>query len=329
MRCEQLIEDFLDAGWLNNQWSQNTIKTYKNELSSFRKWISSSRGKKLPNATFEDITDFLEIKSTGRVCTHNLRISVLRHFYRHLFQQCKIGRNPCIGLKSVIRQQDLPSVLSESQVQILLDMPDIGTQPGLRNKAILELLYATGIRVSELTLLELSNLFLPNRYLIVRAHTSKSNCDRIVPFGAIAAFWLTRYLEEVRPSQSRIQHALRVAVNLVFLGRSTAGGLSNRTCYEIVAFHARRASITQRVSPHTLRHSFATHLLNGGASLIVIQKLLGHKSAQTTQIYTHRAIARLHQVHARHHPRGELFANQALKKGRHYQLHHPNQPPDN
>ena len=128
------------------------IKTYKNELSSFRKWISSSRGKKLPHATFEDITDFLEIKSTGRVCTHNLRISVLRHFYRHLFQQCKIGRNPCIGLKSVIRQQDLPSVLSESQVQILLDMPDIGTQAGLRNRAILELLYATGIRVSELTL---------------------------------------------------------------------------------------------------------------------------------------------------------------------------------
>jgi len=322
MRCETLIEDFLSSGWYAHQWSSGTLRVYRSELFSFYYWIHHRQGKILLTAANEDVIAFLAAKSTGKICTHNLRISVLRSFYRHLMAHHGLEHNPCLGIRSIVRERDLPNVLTVTQVAQLLECVNLHTPNGVRNRAILELLYATGMRVNELVLLDLANLRLEDRYLIVRAQTSKSSSDRIIPFGAIAAHWLTRYLNEVRPSLSRMHSAHQTEHYLVFLGQCPSGGISTKTCHNLVANHAQRAGISQRVSPHTLRHSFATHLLDHGANLLVVQKLLGHVSVQTTQIYTHIAIARLHQVHERHHPRGALFDNPVLAKGRHYPLHH-------
>lgn len=326
MRSEQLIEQFLNSGWLNNYWSSNTIKTYRKELLTFSKWLKAYEGKGLLGATPEDVLGFLEITATNRVRTHNLRISILRRLYRYLDRECKLELNPCLGLRPIKSQQSLPNILSELEVTRLIESPDTTTQIGLRDRAMLELLYATGIRVSELVMLEITSLYLPDQYIIVRANTSKSKSDRIVPFGAIAAHWLSRYLEEIRSRLYRMRVAAGSRANFVFLGKGKGGRFHTRTCRLIVKRHALRAGITRRVCPHSLRHSFATHLLNGGANLIVIQKLLGHASVQTTQIYTHTSIARLKRIHKQHHPRGGSFHNISLEKGRHYQLHRFNYP---
>jgi len=321
MRCEQLIEDFLNVGWLNCQWSRNTIQTYRKELLLFSKWLKSSQNKKLINTTQEDVALFIEFKAASRVSTHNLRISVMRYLFKHLVREHKMELNPCAGQRLIRSQSSLPDVLSEMEAARLMVAPDTTTRIGLRDKVVLELLYATGIRVSELVMLEMPNLHLLQRYIIVRAITSKSRADRIVPFGSIASDWLSAYLNEIRPGMFRLQSAAGAGSSRVFLGKGQGGGLSVRTCRLIIKRHAKGAGISRRVYPHILRHSFATHLLNGGANLIVIQKLLGHASVQTTQIYTHTAIERLHRVHEKHHPRGAKFNNPHLEKGRHFGLY--------
>jgi integrase/recombinase XerD len=208
-----------------------------------------------------------------------------------------------------------PNVLSEIEIKRLLESTDTNTSAGLRDRAILELLYATGLRIGVLVLLDITSLNLIDKYVLVRAKTSMSKSDRIISFGGVAQCWVNRYINEVRADLYRMRVASGSSANFLFLGKGDGGMLNTRTCHLIVSRQAKRAGITKRVCPHTLRRSFATHLFNGGANLIVIQKLLGHVNVETTQIYTHTATLRLKKIHSKHHPRGGNFA---LEKGRHY-----------
>ena len=320
MRCEKLIEHFLATGQQNNYWSYNTTEGHRGTLNLFRRWLISHHSKGLLSTKREDAIGFLEGAATISSATRNARTSILKRFYRFLALEGRIDSNPFAGIRPAKLQIPLPNVLSEIEVKRLLESTHTNTSTGLRDRAILELLYATGLRIGELVLLDITSLNLVDKYVVVRAKTSKSRSDRIIPFGEVAQYWVNRYINEVRSSQYRMRVASGSSANFVFLGKGEGGMLNTRTCHLIVARQAKRAGITKRVCPHTLRHSFATHLLNGGANLIVIQKLLGHVNVETTQIYTHTSTLRLKKIHSKHHPRGGNFDNMPLEKGRHYEL---------
>ena len=292
---DHLIDTFADAVWLEDGLAPNTLAAYRRDLCGLSVWLNS-RGTKLAAAHEADLAQYFADKhATTLASTANRRLAVLRRFYRWAIRERHVAHDPTLRLKSARKPPRFPKSLSEDQVEALLRAPDTDTTLGLRDRAMLELLYATGLRVSELVGLTLSQLSLTEG--LVRVF-GKGGKERIVPLGAEARNWIERYLNEGR----NVLLGQRVADALFVTQR--AHSMSRQMFWLLIKRYAARAAIDAPLSPHGLRHAFATHLLNHGADLRVVQLLLGHADISTTQIYTHVARARLKALHAQHHPRG-------------------------
>ncbi len=294
---DPLIEQFLDAIWMERGLSENTLAAYRNDLAGYTRWLDTRQNSDLLSVGREQIQAYLahrvsvnaSPRSTARL------LSTLRRFYAWLRREQRIKDDPTALIEAPKLGRPLPRILSESEVEALLTAPDITTVLGLRDRAMLEVLYATGLRVSELVNLTVTQMNLQQGVLRV---TGKGNKERLVPLGDEAVSWLERYLVEARNSLLHGQ-----ASDVLFVTQRREA-MTRQAFWYMIKRHARNAAIEKALSPHTLRHAFATHLLNHGADLRVVQMLLGHSDLSTTQIYTHVARARLKELHARHHPRG-------------------------
>lgn len=291
-----LLDEFADRLWLEENLSRNTLDSYRRDLTQFAGWLTKQRGKPLLEASQADMGAYLALKhgdsaprSIGRL------VASLRRFYRFVLREGKISADPTLQLDSPKLPRSLPKSLTEDEVEALLNAPDLTQLLGLRDRAMLETLYATGLRVSELVGLRVSEVSLQEG--VVRA-TGKGNKTRLVPLGEEALDWITRYLNQSRSLmlEGRLSDSLFVT--------QRGGAMTRQAFWYLIKRYARLADIHKPMSPHVLRHAFATHLLNHGADLRVVQMLLGHADISTTQIYTHVARERLKQLHAQHHPRG-------------------------
>ncbi len=288
-----LIQRFTDALWLEEGLSPNTLKAYGTDLRLFAGWL----GKPPAEATAEDLARYLSQRFHAGVSARSSArlLSSLRKFYRYLVREGLITIDPCAGIESPYLGRSLPDTLSEAEVESLLNAPDPQRPLGLRDRCLLEVLYATGMRVSELVGLRGDQV---DRKLGLARIWGKGGKERLVPLGEEALAWLEEYLGKSRP-------LLLGAGQSVFLFVTQRGGpMTRQAFWYLIKRYARQAGIIKPLSPHTLRHAFATHLLNHGANLRAVQMLLGHSSLSTTQIYTHVAQARLQDLHARFHPRG-------------------------
>ena len=293
---DALIDRFLDALWLEKGLSDNTRSAYRTDLALFNGWLDE-RGARLLEAGREAILDHLawrlengyKARSTARL------LSGLRGFYRYLLREGLIEVDPTLRVEMPHLGRPLPKALSEADVEALLAAPDTGDPLGLRDRAMLEVLYATGLRVTELVSLRLGQI--NPRQGVLRTF-GKGNKERLVPLGDEAMHWLERHLRQGRGLLLGDR-----ASDVVFPSRR-GEQMTRQTFWHRIKLHAKTAGILAAISPHTLRHAFATHLLNHGADLRTVQLLLGHSDLSTTQIYTHIARARLQELHAKHHPRG-------------------------
>lgn len=291
-----LLDAFCDGIWLEDGLSRNTLSGYRSDLLQLASWLAA-RGKSLAEAGEGELALYLkDFSLRSRLTSQRRLLSSLRRFFRYLLAQGKVRADPTLNIALPPRPERFPKTLSEAQVEALLGAPETSKPFGLRDRAMIELLYATGLRVSELIALKLFEISFDMG--VVRVF-GKGNKERLVPLGEVAMDWLQRYLKEARPGLLRGR-----ACDEVFV--STRGsGLSRQMFWAIIKRYARVAGIdSSRISPHTLRHAFATHLLNHGADLRVVQLLLGHADISTTQVYTHVARERLKELHAKHHPRG-------------------------
>jgi integrase/recombinase XerD len=294
-----LIDAFCDQLWLRDGLSQSSLASYRRDLRRWQRWLRDHGGVALLAAMRGDVEGFLadEFRSHARVASINRRLSTLRRFYRLHAELGTVDTDPTLQIKSPASPRRLPKSLSEAQVEALLGSPDPAATLGLRDRAMLEVLYASGLRVSELVGLRLSQVSLDTGALRV---VGKGDKERLVPLGEEAMQWLHRYLVEARPALAGGGRGH----DAVFLTARHAP-LTRQAFWHLIKRHALRAGISPlTLSPHTLRHAFATHLLNHGADLRVVQLLLGHADITTTTIYTHVARERLKQLHAKHHPRG-------------------------
>ncbi len=290
------IERFCDALWLQEGLSANTLAAYRLDLEGLSRWLSD-RGGALISAARADLLEYLSsrVSKGARPRTTARLLSSLRRFYGYLVREDKIKNDPTALIDSPKLGRPLPKSLTEEQVEKLLQAPDISTPLGLRDRAMFETLYATGLRVSELVGLTLSQVSLTQG--VVRV-IGKGDKERLVPMGEEAVSWISRYLAEGRPRLLR-----RQSTDALFI-TARGGPMTRQAFWHNLKRLARVGGIQTVLSPHTLRHAFATHLLNHGADLRVVQMLLGHADLSTTQIYTHVAQARLKTLHEQHHPRG-------------------------
>jgi len=287
------IERFLDALWLEAGLSRNTLSAYRSDLEHFAGWLKGPPAK----ASRDDLTNFLAnyVDRGARPRTTARFLSSFRRFYRYLLREGLITEDPTATLDSPKLGRPLPKSLSEAQIELLLAAPDVATPLGLRDRAMLETLYATGLRVSELVGLTIAQANLQAGVVKV---VGKGNKERLVPLGEEAIDWLGRHLREGRG----VLMKGHTADALFPTARGAA--MTRQAFWHNIKRYARVAGIESALSPHTLRHAFATHLLNHGADLRVVQMLLGHADLSTTQIYTQVARERLKQLHEKHHPRG-------------------------
>lgn len=290
-----MIERFLDALWSERGLADASLAAYRSDLSGLARWLAQQQGS-LMSADRAEISAYLatRLKQGNKARSTARFLSCLRRFYRWQLRSGLRQDDPTALLSSPKLGRSLPKALSESDITKLLAAPDVAQSLGLRDRAMLELMYASGLRVSELVGLRLSQLNL--QHGVVRV-TGKGGKERIVPMGEEAAEWLARYLNEARGGL-----LVRRTSDFLFPSRR-AECMTRENFWHIIRRYARAAGIAAPLSPHGLRHSFATHLLNHGADLRVVQMLLGHSDLSTTQIYTHVAQARLQALHARHHPR--------------------------
>jgi integrase/recombinase XerD len=291
------LDGFCDALWLEDGLSPRTLESYRRDLTQFASWLRT-RGGDLPGAQAGDLQGFLGERGLKQgIAARSIarQLSALKRYYRWLIRQGRREDDPTLAIDAPRLPRPLPKSLSEVDVEALLATPDPDTDLGLRDRAMLELLYACGLRVSELTGLPLAGVSLDMGVVKVMGKGAK---ERLVPMGEVAADWISRYLGEARPALLRG----RASDALFVTRRGTA--MTRQMFWQLIKGHALRAGIAAHLSPHTLRHAFATHLLNHGADLRVVQMLLGHADISTTQIYTHVARERLKQLHAKHHPRG-------------------------
>lgn len=291
-----VLEQYIDTLLLEEGLSANTLDAYRRDLEGFARWLASRR-RRLLGVKHEQLREYLSARTGGgaRARTSARLLSSLKRFYGYAVQAGLAKTNPTALLESPKIGRSLPKTLTEEQVEELLRAPRVSTALGLRDRAMLETLYATGLRVSELVGLTLSQLGLQQG--IVRV-IGKGDKERLVPLGEESLAWLQRYLDEARAALTR-----RRATDAVFV-TARGAGLTRQAFWHNLKRYARIAKIRGSLSPHTLRHAFATHLLNHGADLRVVQMLLGHADLSTTQIYTHVARERLKQLHGKHHPRG-------------------------
>lgn len=289
------IDTFGDALWLEHGLSRNTLDAYGRDLRLFADWLARTHGVGIDAAAERHINGYLAARSDGKPTSANRRLSVFRRYYAWALREHRVSVDPTMRIHSAKQAPRFPSTLSEAQVEALLAAPDVDTPLGLRDRTMLELMYASGLRVSELVALKTVEVGLNEGVVRVMGKGSK---ERLVPFGEEAHGWIARYLRDARPALM----GARAADALFVTAR--AEGMTRQQFWNIIKRHARAADVQTPLSPHTLRHAFATHLINHGADLRVVQLLLGHADISTTQIYTHVARERLKTLHATHHPRG-------------------------
>lgn len=289
------IDAFGDALWLEHGLARNTLDAYGRDLRLFADWLARTQGVGIDAASEAHVNGYLAARSDGKPTSANRRLSVFRRYYAWALREHRISADPTMRIRSAKQAPRFPSTLTEAQVEALLAAPDIDTPLGLRDRTMLELMYASGLRVSELVGLKTVEVGLNEGVVRVMGKGSK---ERLVPFGEEAHGWIERYLRTARPALM----GARAADALFVTARGE--GMTRQQFWNIIKRHARAADVQTPLSPHTLRHAFATHLINHGADLRVVQLLLGHADISTTQIYTHVARERLKILHASHHPRG-------------------------
>ncbi|MFA7268022.1 MAG: site-specific tyrosine recombinase XerD [Sterolibacterium sp.] len=295
-----LLDQFCDNLWLEDGLAKNTLSAYRSDLAQFAGWLAEN-DTALIDVVAQHIKDYLAhlyLRPAGqqpKPASQRRLHAALRRFYRFLLAQGKIAQDPLINIEQPPMPQRFPHTLSEADVEKLLAAPDVARPVGLRDRAMLELLYACGLRVSELTGLKMFEVSLDDGVLRVRG---KGDKVRLVPLGEFAVEWLSRYQQEARPALLKQQSCDEIFVT----ARGTK--LSRQMFWALIKRYGLLAGIAKPLSPHVLRHAFATHLINHGADLRVVQMLLGHADISTTQIYTHVARERLKQLHSKHHPRG-------------------------
>jgi len=293
-----LLDEFFDALWLEDGLSRNTLESYRRDLNKFADWLQEQRGIPLLETTHADIQGFLAhlfTQQKAKATSTSRAISSLKRLFRYCLRQNKIDIDPTLQIATPKLPRSLPKSLTEDDVELLLEAPDVQAPLGMRDRTMLEVLYASGLRVSELVNLSLAQVSLDMGVARVMGKGSK---ERLVPLGEEALDWIKRYLAEARP----VLLAGRVSAALFVTQRGAA--MTRQMFWFLIKKHALHGGVHKPLSPHTLRHAFATHLLNHGADLRVVQMLLGHSDISTTQIYTHVARERLKALHAKHHPRG-------------------------
>jgi len=290
------IDRFVDALWVEDGLSTLTLAAYRRDLTLFADWLAAERGRCLDETGEADLLGYISARhALTKASTANRRLTVFKRYFRWALRERRVAADPTLKLLAARQPLRVPKVLSEAQVEALLGAPDTGTPLGLRDRTMLELMYASGLRVSELVGLKTVQLGLAEGVLRV---SGKGARERLVPFGEEAHGWLTRWLAEGRPVLLGARRS-----DALFVTRR-AGAMTRQMFWKLIKHYAVRAGVTVPLSPHTLRHAFATHLLNHGADLRAVQMLLGHADIATTTIYTHVARERLKLLHARHHPRG-------------------------
>lgn len=294
---QNALDAFIDALWLEDGLSRNTLSAYRRDVAIYAQWLAvQPEPLALDQTSEEDLQAYFAARhAETRATTSNRRLTVLRRYFHWALREGRIQADPTARLLAARQPPRIPKILSQTQVDALLQAPDIGTSLGLRDRAMLELMYASGLRVTELVTLKTHQVGMHECVLRV---TGKGDKERMVPFGQEAHVWIDRYLNEARGAILSGQQT----DDLFVTGRGA--GMTRVMFWIIVKKYALAAGITVPLSPHTLRHAFATHLLNHGADLRVVQLLLGHADISTTTIYTHVARERLKRLHARHHPRG-------------------------
>ena len=297
---QEAIDRFADALWLEDGLSANTLAAYRRDLSQFSRWLGLTQALVLLQAQEHHLQAyFAERHAHSKPTSANRRLTVFRRFFHWALRESLVRADPTLKLLAARQPLRMPKTLSEAQVEALLAAPDANDPLGLRDRAMLELMYASGLRVSELV--QLKTLHVSPSESVLRV-LGKGSKERLVPYGQIAGEWLARYLQQARPQllQGRKSEALFVTS----AGPKAGTGMSRVMFWNLVKRYALQAGIATPLSPHTLRHAFATHLLNHGADLRAVQLLLGHADIATTTIYTHVARERLKTLHAQHHPRG-------------------------
>ena len=296
-RSQAVIDRFLDGLWLEDGLAKNSLAAYRRDLALFATWLSGAEARDLAQARASDVQAYMLARHAGSKATSaNRRLAVFRRFFRWGLRERLVSEDPTLKLRPARQAMRVPKTLSEAQVDALLAAPIVDAPLGARDRAMLELMYASGLRVSELVELKLVNLSLADGVVRVMGKGSK---ERLVPFGDEARRWLESWLATARPEllEGRRSDAL-------FVTQRDAAAMSRQMFWNLVKKYAVAAGIRSPLSPHTLRHAFATHLLNHGADLRAVQLLLGHADISTTTIYTHVARERLKALHAMHHPRG-------------------------
>jgi len=289
------IDEFCDTLWLEDGLAKNSLDAYRRDMTLFALWLEADRQKPLLAVAADDLSAYFATKGESKATSSNRRLAVLKRFYLLALRQNRISVDPCLHVRSAKPPPRSVNTLSESQVEALLAAPDVDTPLGLRDRTMLELMYASGLRVSELVLLKSIEVGMNEGVLRI---TGKGDKTRLVPFGEEARTWIVRYLDRARADimSGQVDDALFVTAR--------GGPMTRQMFWILIKKYAAQAEINAPLSPHTLRHAFATHLLNHGADLRVVQLLLGHADISTTQIYTHVARERLKHLHAEHHPRG-------------------------
>ncbi|MFG6441390.1 site-specific tyrosine recombinase XerD [Roseateles sp. LKC17W] len=286
------IESFIEALWLEDGLSANTQAAYRRDLAALAAWL---RPASLDACTEAQLFAYAVERPALKTTTANRRLSVFKRYFRWALREGRITADPTLKLEAAKAPLRVPKLLSEAQVGALLAAPDVDTALGLRDRAMLELMYASGLRVSELVTLKSAHVAFKDAVLHI---TGKGSKARLVPFGEHARDWMARYVREARAEILAGQSSDDLFVT------ARGAGMTRQMFWMLIKRYAVLAHITAPLSPHTLRHAFATHLLNHGADLRAVQLLLGHADLSTTQIYTHVARERLKLLHAAHHPRG-------------------------
>ena len=294
----RLLDRFADGLWLNDGLARNTLESYRRDLKQFAAWLDAQHGRSLIEAGATDLQRHLawQIESKrAKPRTTGRMVSSMKRFFQFALREGLRKDDPAADLESPKLPRSLPKSLSEAEVESLLEAPDVSTAQGLRDRAMLETLYASGLRVSELVGVKTIQVSLDMNVIRILGKGSK---ERLTPLGEEAAQWIARYQREARPGLAKARKS-----DALFL-TARGGPMSRQAFWALVKRHGATAGIRQPISPHTLRHAFATHLINHGADLRVVQLLLGHADISTTQIYTHVARERLKALHRKHHPRG-------------------------
>jgi integrase/recombinase XerD len=297
MSDDSVLDEFCDALWLEDGLSRNTLDSYRLDLTQFAEWLGRQQRKALLHAGHADLLAYLahRVARKAKATTTSRLLSSLKRFYQHALRQGTIAADPSINIDTPKLPRGLPKTLTEQDVEKLLAAPDVATPLGLRDRAMFETLYASGLRVSELVTLKVAQV---SQDMGVVRIIGKGNKERLVPLGEEALQWIRRYMKESRP----LILGQRLADAMFVTQRGAA--MTRQSFWHLIKRYTSLAGLGMPLSPHTLRHAFATHLLNHGADLRVVQLLLGHADISTTQIYTHVARERLKQLHAKHHPRG-------------------------